>query len=178
MRFLIIIVFALLFEGCSSEERNKLDCYNQFLMELKKTNIYGEVMNKAKQDLPLLKDINNRSFFYDSAYIDSALLDSAIFFNDKKDKCLLLVLQKTSQELNLDQIQIIQGTLYEREWKFSLDRLPEVPHITFTSNKEVSQASHNNSFNLLSDKGRRFILSAGTTDIIGCKIDNKYWFND
>ena len=112
-------------------------------------------------------------------YIDSPIIDDAVFFNQDKSKCLLLILQQTSDTLYLDQILFMHGSYINGQWKFTIDRLPAVPKIIYTVHKSGSRVHPvRNSFQVLSEKGRLFVLTAGTVSNYGCTIDNKYWFGD
>lgn len=158
---------------------NKLECYQLLLTKLKKEKIYNEVMSTALISLPNIVNSDSRRKIYDSSYIDSTLIDDSIFFNTNRNKCLLLILQKTSKDLKLDQVLIIQGTYNRNKWEFSYDRLPLVPEVVYSVNKTIKGGKPiSNSFEYLSNEGRLFILTAGSIKGHDCEIDYNYWFGE
>ena len=162
-----------------SQENNKLNCYSSILKGTVLTKEYKLVMETAKRNLMNYSLLNVKHSMKDSSFIISSRLDSAIFFNNKKDKCLLLLLQQTAKDLKLDQVKIIQGTLKSGIWHFSYDRLPQVPEVTYTLNKKIKNSVNlTNSFTTLSNESRIFVLNAGTVDVKQCNIDQKYWFGN
>lgn len=178
-RYLLISAIYICTLSCIDNSSNKLSCYNDYLTSLKKEEVYSTILASVHKSIPTLKTPQNRVILQDTSFIINWKLDDAIFFNSKKDKCLLLILEQTNKDLRLDQIEIVQGTLVDKSWRFSLDRLPEIPHTIYTIGKEVKKdGNQNNTFNTLAKKGRLFILTAGTVDFFGCSIDNNYWFNE
>jgi hypothetical protein len=174
---IIIIGCIVMLNGCKNID--KIACNDILQQNIRKEKIYNEVMKSALIVLPNLKNKDGRIPYANSAFIVSSKIDSAIFFNEKKDKCLLLLLQKTDSEQRVDQVRIVQGTLKNSIWEFSYDRLPEVPEEIVTVDKQIkNKLNLNRPFNFLSLSGREFILTAGTTFDNDCKIDMKYWFGE
>ncbi|WP_207428312.1 hypothetical protein [Pedobacter sp. SYSU D00535] len=158
---------------------SKLSCFKSSLESLKGQEIYSEIQTAAFKVIPSLKNADNRSVIADTSFIKKWKIDDAVFLNSKRDKCLLLLLEQTSSDMKLDRIEIIQGTLINIAWCFSFGRLPEIPEITYTVTKEIKDGKNlNNSFDALSEKGRAFVLSAGTIKTTGCFLDDNYWFNN
>lgn len=173
--YLIYLSFLLSIFAC--QQSSKLSCFKSSLESIKRQEIYSEVHTAAFKIIPSLKNVNHHSVIADTSFIKKWKIDDAIFFNSKRDKCLLLLLEQTSSDMKLDQIEIVQGTLVNKVWRFSFSRLPEIPEITCTVNKEFMDGkNHSNSFNILSEKGRAFVLSAGTIEPSGCVLDENYWF--
>ena len=115
------LVGLLTLTGCMPD---KLTCYQDNLEALKLSPEYREVMVTGKKQLPRLTGERGQNLFRDTTYVDTAIIDDAVFFNKDKNKCVLLILQKTSKELYLDQVLIIQGTKLKGEWKFKQNRMP------------------------------------------------------
>lgn len=162
-----------------NQQNDKLSCYSSILKGIVPTKEYRVIMGTAKKDLMKDSRLNGKNAMEDNSFIISSRLDSSIFFNNKKDKCLLLLLQQTAKDLKLDQVKIIQGTLKNGMWHFSYDRLPQVPEVTYTLNKKIKNSVNlNNSFTTLSNESRIFVLNAGTVDVKQCNIDQKYWFGN
>lgn len=177
MKKYIFIVLILSVSSCVYE--NKLNCYEQDLVKLKKEKKYNELMYVAHDQLPNLLSVDNELVFKDSSYIDSAIIDDAVFFNKTENKCLLLILQQTSNEFKSDRIRVIQGTYLNDKWKFSSSRMPLVPEIIYTIKKlQKDNVLMSNSFKTLSDKGRKFVVDAGQTVFQNCTIDYEYWFGE
>ncbi|SHM49537.1 hypothetical protein [Mucilaginibacter sp. OK098] len=177
MKFILMVAALISLIGCS--DSNKLSCYNDRLTTYKKEKLYVQLIKSAKKEIPLLNDEHGQNLFKVPSYIDSAMIDDAVFFNQDKNKCLLFILQQTSNKLYLDQVLIIHGSYIKGEWEFMIDRLPAVPTIIYTVRKSGSRDHPiENSFKTLSEKARLFVLTAGTVGNYGCSIDNMYWFGD
>lgn len=174
-----LIFLLVLFSNCKNTPANKIECYASSLRKLQKERIYDDVIKSASYSLVNLKNRDGKRPYKDSSIIVSSEIDKTIFFNKDRNKCLLLMLQKTSSDLKIDQVQIVQGTLKNNSWTFSYDRLPDIPEITLTVKKHIqNKKSINNTFNYLSIAGQEFVLTAGTTIEGNCKIDEKYWFGN
>ena len=175
LNFISLLIFTLLItSGCIDNSKNKLLCYEQNLEILKKEKIYSDILTSAIKTIPTIKNRYDREFLKDS-YVKRWKLDDAVFLNTKRDKCALLILEQSADDLRLDAVHIVQGTFKDNKWNFSYSRLPDVPEIEFTIDKPSPQ---NNSFKTLSKEGRLFVLTAGTVKNSGCATDNKYWFNE
>lgn len=172
---MLILIIAIL----SCKNKSKFECYYDSLVSLKKDSNYAKILRAAELELPNLHNRHKIKVFRDSSYIDSAIVDDVIFFNQKRDKCLLLILQKTTGDLNLDQVRIIQGTFFNNNWSFTIDRMPDVPEIIYTINKPLQgKLVVNNSFETLSKKGREYVLNSGNVTSSNCRIDFNYWFGE
>lgn len=129
----IFVVLILSLSSCVY--KNKQDCYEQSLVKLKEEEKYRDLMGRAHQQLPFLLNLDKKFVFRDSSYIDSAIIDDAVFFNKTGNKCLLLVLQQTSNEFNSDRVIVIQGTYLNNKWKLASNRMPLVPEMIYTIKK-------------------------------------------
>ncbi|MEA5139520.1 hypothetical protein [Arcicella rigui] len=177
MKYLYILL--VLFCNACNNENNKLECYQLLLTKLKNEKKYNEVMSTAMINLPNIVNSDSKRKLNDPSYIETTLIDDAVFFNTNRNKCLLLVLQKTSKDLKLDQVLIIQGTYNRNKWEFSYDRLPLVPEVIYSVNKTIKGGKPiSNSFEYLSNEGRKFVLTAGVIKSNVCEIDNNYWFGE
>lgn len=173
--FFILMMFC----GCKYHSSNKMECFSEEQKRLKGASEYRDVLGSASSVISTLKNRNGKVLFDNGCVNVCSKLDSVVFFNEKKDKCLLLLLQKSISGLENDQIRIIQGTLEQNRWTFSYDRMPDVPEVTFSVAKHEKKTSNiNDPFKVLSDKGIEFVLNAGTTFDDNCKIDVAYWFAD
>lgn len=173
-----IYLFCFLTFSCSINPNKKLDCYNSSLANLKRDSTYKLIMKTFDSVALNIKDKEGFYVFHPE-YVKDVLRDQSLFFNTNRSKCLILLLQKSKDDLNVDQVQIIQGTLKNGKWEFYNNRLPAVPQITKTVRKKIIGAnSINNTFETLADEGRLFVLSAGNVSTSDCKIDPKYWFNE
>lgn len=175
-RYIFIVLIASL---SSCVHKNKLNCYEQALVKFKEKKKYKELMSTAHYQLLNLLSIDSKLVFEDSSYIDSAIIDDAVFFNKGGNKCLLLILQQTSIDFKSDRVRIIQGTYLNNKWNLSTNRMPLVPEIIYTIKKpQKDSIPVNNSFKILSDKGRGFVLDGGQTAFQNCIIDYEYWFGE
>lgn len=178
MKVFMYLFFFIMVLGCNNE-RDRLNCYSSSLGNIIRTKEYKLIMEQVAKGLLTNKELDINNPMKDSSFIISTKIDDALFFNKKKDKCLLLLLQKTANDLKLDQVKIIQGSLKNGTWYFSYNRLPEVPEITYTLNKETKNGINiNSSFSELSKESRMFVLSAGTINLDRCDIDEAYWFGN
>lgn len=174
MRIYIFVIFLIILSGC-----DRLACYEKTLPEIKQKTSYKQIMKSASFNLSKLRNRSNKLIFFDSTYIDSVLIDSAVFFNQKGNKCLLLILQKTTSDLRLDMIRIVQGTYLDKKWTFSADRVPLVPEIIYTIEKPgKGNRRINNDFETLSREGRLYILEKGNAEFNNCGVDCHYWFGE
>ncbi|WP_316826015.1 MULTISPECIES: hypothetical protein [Pedobacter] len=174
-----VIVCMVISFGCTGAVVNKMACNDINQISIQKEKIYEGVLKSASAVLISLKNKDGKIPYADSSFISSSKIDSVIFFNEAKNKCLLLLLQQTVTDLKTDQIRIIQGTFKNGSWHFSYDRMPEVPEAIFSVDKQIQDNINiNNSFHFLSISGQKFVLTAGTTLDENCKIDMKYWFGD
>jgi hypothetical protein len=174
-----ILVCIVMSFGCTDIVVNKISCNNVKQKSIEKEKIYQEVLKSASVVLTGLKNKDGKIPYAESSFISSSKIDSIIFFNEKRDKCLLFLLQQTVADLKTDQVQIVQGTLGDGLWHFSYDRMPEVPEVVFSVDKQIQgNINISNSFHFLSISGQKFVLTAGTTLDENCEIDMKYWFGD
>lgn len=163
--------------GCGLFQ-NKSSCYQDSLKNLTEQESYNAACESFDKQVSRIKN-RDGFYIYHTEYVKTVIRDDAIFFNHKENKCLVLLLQQTKDDLKLDQIQIVQGTLNLGTWVFSSDRFPPVPDVIFTINKwSLKGKNINNSFKKIANKGRSFVLNAGTFDSRGCEIDEKYWFGN
>lgn len=173
----ILFFILIMFCGCKYRSVNKIECFSEGQERLKGISVYRDVLGSASSIIATLKNRNGKVVFDNGCVNVCSKLDSVVFFNEKKDKCLLLLLQRSVSGLENDQIHIVQGTLKQKRWTFSYDRMPEIPEVIFSVNKD-KPSNTNNGFKALSNKGIDFVLNAGTTLNDDCKIDMVYWFGN
>lgn len=146
---------------------------------IKKSSEYQRIIVSAQESLAGVIDVDNKNYFLNPIYIDSAKLDDVVFLNKGGDKCLLLILQKTSKDVKSDQIRILHGARVNGKWLYFANRMPRVPQMTYSIAKPIKgSVLVNNSFKSLSDKGRDYILNFGSVSNQNCNIDCKFWFGE
>lgn len=171
------MLFVLVLSGCLFD--TKPQCYEQVLATFKKTSEYKTIIASAQRAILNVLDVNNRKFFVNPLYITSAKIDDAVFLNKVGDKCILVLLQKTTSNLKSDQISILHGALVKGKWQYFANRMPRLPQMTYSIAKPSKGSIHvNNSFKELSEKGREYVLKFGDASSKNCEVDYKFWFGE
>jgi hypothetical protein len=143
-------------------------CYNSQLETLKGGLLYKNVYSFFKNDFSQ-RQATSKSLLHKSA-------DEAIFFSADSTKCILLVLERSDQDIKgqgsfFGSARAYEGSLVGPEWKFK-----ESTWFTFDGGyfKKYSE----NSFENIAKVARYTVLSSGDASFGGCEIDEAYWFEN
>lgn len=168
---LITYVISAMVVSCSSsgqkaEIKNKNICFDIKLEALRFQSIYRDVMSQFVDTFEVLE---TRNRIFGQPNVVSNKVDGSVFFNSKKNECLLLVLQKFTNKLLFGQVRLIRGRYVNGKWIFK-------PSMVYTFDPDILKDYEENSFEVISKLGRYSVLTAGETIKDGCEIDEEYWF--
>ncbi|MBK7290478.1 MAG: hypothetical protein KBF82_12215 [Chitinophagaceae bacterium] len=172
--FFIIKMLLLLsfFLGCTTSDQailqTKTKCYAGKLIDLKKSEIYNEVMEKFVDTFKVMK--SDKRYFGVSEVVSNKI-DEAIFFNEGQSECLLIVLQKNNYGLVFGSARIIRGEQNSGRWIFK-------PSIEYTYSKDYFEKYPDNNFDNISELACYSVLTDGEVKKRSCEIDEKYWFEE
>ena len=169
--FSLNVIFVLSFiVGCTSNNHNtkqiKINCYDEKLRKLQFEPMYREVMSQFEDTFKIMKR-DKRNF--GASEVVSTKIDEAIFFNQNRTECLVIVLEKNDYGLVFGNAQIMQGRYNNNKWYFE-------PSIDYTYSKDYFEKYHENSFTNISKLARLSVLTDGEVEKDGCAIDDNYWF--
>jgi hypothetical protein len=156
--------------GCTSNgqdvKKAKANCYTDKLKEIKEIPLYKEAMSQFVDTFKVMKDDKR---YFGIPEVVSNKIDEAIFFNQNKTECLLIVLQRNSYGLVFGSARIVRGTLYDGKWLFK-------PSMDYVYSKDYFNGYPENSFENISGLARYSVLTDGEVKKRGCEIDEYYWF--
>jgi hypothetical protein len=165
-----IIAFSSFIFGCTSNGQDmkqaKMKCYGERLKEIREAPLYKEVMTQFSDTFKVMTG-DKRYFGFPEAYRNK--IDEAIFFNENKTECLLIVLQNNDYGLVFGSARIVRGTLYNRKWVFKVS-------IEYVYSKDYFNGYPENSFENISSLARYSVLTDGEVKKRGCDIDEDFWF--
>jgi hypothetical protein len=161
--FLIIIGIALL-GSCNNREvieESKTKCFDRKLASLQTTELYSRIHKSFADTLP----------YFPSSKIEESQVDSAIFLNEAKTECLMLVLERIDKkrDLGFGSTRVYRGELIGGQWRFKRS-------MSIDFEGDYFEKYEDNSFENLSTLARGEILIHGAVDRTGCDIDEHYWF--
>lgn len=167
-----IAIFLNFVIGCTSNGQDmkqaKINCYANKLNEFKKTSLYKEVMTQFSDTFKVLR---SDKLNFGAQEVVSTMIDEAIFFNENKTECLLIVLRKNEYGLVFGNARIVDGKLYGNKWVFELS-------IDYTFSKDYFNRYPENSFDNIAGLARYNVLTEGEVKKGGCEIDENYWFTE
>jgi hypothetical protein len=156
---IIIVCFFISMCGQRASVSEKNECYSQKLARLEEDPAYRVAIKQFTDSFTVLVR-QHQVLQYRKNFIDNA-----IFFDQRKEHCIILILQTTP---DLSFARAVRGDLRPGKWVFSLSREYIFEEEDF---KEIGGKSINN----LSRLGRYVILTDGHPPG-PCDIDEKYWF--
>ncbi len=166
------IFFSIFLFGCGSNGQRireaKLNCYKDKLREIADKPIYIEVMSQFIDTFSVMK---GEKEYFGIPEIVSNKIDEAIFFNENNTECILIVLEKYSDQLVFGEARMISGTLLNRRWVFE-------PSINITYEKDFFSLYRENNFENISKLARYTVLTTGEVKKRECDIDKEYWFKE
>jgi len=92
--------------GQKTEMKDKNTCFDIKLETLRNQSIYRDVISQFVDTFGVFED-SNRIFGRPDVVANK--IDESVFFNSKKDECLLLVLQKFTNKILFGQVRLIRG---------------------------------------------------------------------
>ena len=167
---LIITIFFIFMIGCNSMDKlikNKNICYDATLKILRDDPLYGEVMSQFVDTFQVMK---NDIPHFGIPEVEKKI-DEAIFFNQTKTKCLLIVSEKNNSNFVFGKARVIDGKSRGDRWIFEVN-------MEYTFSNSYYDLYTENNFENISKLARYNILIAGDAKRNGCDIDEKYWFVD
>lgn len=167
---LIVAVFLNFIIGCTSNGQDmkqaKINCYADKLKHMQREPLYEEVMLQFVDTFKVFK--NDKRYFGVPEVVNNKI-DEAIFFNESKMECLLIVLQRNNYDLVFGTARIVRGIAHDKKWVFE-------PSIEYTYSKDYFTGYKENSFEIIAKLARYSVLTDGEVKKEGCKIDDQYWF--
>lgn len=123
------------------------------------------------QFVDTFKVMKNDKQYFGVPEVVRTKVDDAIFFNESKTECLLIVLKRNIYNLIFGNARIIRGTLHGEKWVFK-------PSIEYFFEKSYYSLYLENNFENISKLARYDVLTDGKIKKAGCEIDEDYWFKD
>lgn len=165
-----MIVFLSSILGCASNGQDmrevKMNCYTDKLLEIKELSLYKEVMIQFADTFKVMK--NDKRYFGVPEVVNNKI-DEAVFFNENRTECLLIVLQRDIYDLVFATARIIRGIFQDGKWIFK-------PSMSYSYSKDFIRLYPENSFGNISKLARYSVLTDGDVKKKGCEIDEHYWF--
>jgi hypothetical protein len=161
--FLLAIFLSSCLHGKKEIIFKKNDCYSKKLERLATDTLYLSVYSQFVDSFESLKKSEKILQFRENK------IDHAIFFNKNRDKCILLILQKSSDTILFGYGRAVEGIRVNKGWQFSLSR-------EYIFDKDYLKLFNDNSFDNISMIARYCILIDGKVEKRGCEIDDYYWF--
>lgn len=152
--------------GQKSEILDKNNCFDVKLEALKSQKIYKEVMSQFIDTFRVWRDSGS---MFGRPNVVSNKIDESVFFNSKKEECLLIVLQRFTTSVSFGQVRVVRGRFIKGRWIFK-------PSMVFEFGGDYFKGYKENNFETISKLGRYSVLTEGETLKDGCEIDEDYWF--
>lgn len=143
-------------------------CHDKKLSELLYKPYYIDVHKQFRDSFSRLKE---RSGLFKSR---NSYIDKFAFFNEGKDKCILLLIQrdKKNDKSYFGYGRVIEGAKKNSQWSFELSQL-------FWFNADWFDIFSDNSLENLSKLTRYYLTISGKSYSTGnCIIDENYWFDN
>lgn len=132
----VLLVLLLICLGSCRKAKDNLNVYNEQLPFLKETKVYKDVQERAHEELKKWLSIGLKEV----RVLDDCnwKVDDAVFFNNLKNKCyLLLLLQDKAADAELDYVYVMYGALEHNKWTIYFVSLPSMvfPRNRFSKDK-------------------------------------------
>jgi hypothetical protein len=169
MKYIIAFIFSLvfLFSSCLKSEKEilfqKNDCYLSKLRKLVTDTLYTSVYSQFLDSFEVLRKNEKILQFRDYE------IDQAVFFNKARNKCILLILQRTTGKDIFGFGRAVMVVKNDKGWRFSLSK-------EYIIEGDYFEIFNNNSFDNISKVARYCIMIDGKVEIQACEIDEYYWF--
>ena len=145
---------------------NKVNCFEQKLNRCKETIVYKEARSDFKDTFDILK--KNPKYFGIPSIVQNSI-DEAIYFNKDSTECLIIVLQRISEDKFFGSARIVSGYKINARWKFNLN-------LEYNFDDSYFDLFRENSFDNISLLANYNLLVAGKVNRKECDIDYEYWF--
>ena len=128
---------------------------------------YQIVLRQFRDTFKILK---NQMEYFGAPQLSQNKIDESVFFNSKKDECVLIVLIRHDSRMTFGSARIVQGKLQDGGvWTFGISML-------FSFDRHYFSKCENNEFSSISVLARQAVLTAGNPVEEGCEIDEYFWF--
>jgi hypothetical protein len=174
---LFICLGLFFFYSCASQDKIKkkqLSCFDQYIDSIQNSPGYIEVRTNFLDTFNKWIDAGIKEVqIYKNIKWE---LDKAVFFNETKDKALLLILEIADSSVNGDEVRIVGAEKINNIWNFYYQSYPELMYDRKNNRKP-------NSFQYLSNEARFRIITDGYYIDRSCRINYKYiesdvWFTE
>ncbi|MBB6502143.1 hypothetical protein [Pedobacter cryoconitis] len=121
-KYLLVLISITGLAGCLNPDQKRA-LYNAQLDVFKKTDVYHQVQLSTQHSLRtwISSDLQGVQKLRKSNW----KVDDAVFFNQKRDKCyLLLLIQHKDLKASQDEVDILYGTLENEQWTIYFSALP------------------------------------------------------
>ena len=167
----IFYFFIATSSSCQTTNKDKIildknKCYDLKLSDLKKTDLYNEVMIAFNDTFPILK--TKKEYFGVPERVTNQI-DEALFLKKDGSECMLIVLQKSTPDLIFGAARMVRGFLKNNKWHFDVS-------MDYYFEKDYFQLFKENNFENISKLARYSVLTDGNTKKGNCEIDDYYWF--
>jgi hypothetical protein len=147
------------------ESKNK--CYRQELENLVRTPLYVKCHTKFQQTIDSLK--TNTTLF--NLSFEEINVDTPLFLkkSDSTECLVLLLIRNKDGSGDFGESRTFYGKRNGNNWSF-------VPGMSFSYDKDYLRMYTRNDFSNISELAVHSVLTAGNSPLLGCKLDDHYWF--
>ncbi|RAU83014.1 hypothetical protein [Pontibacter arcticus] len=169
-----MVLSSLVIFGCKSAGGQQ-QCLRNYISELKDTPEYNSIRSAARDTVAHWATLNIKNFY--GINRTKWEIDSAIFFNEDKNKALLLLLKvDTVSTAKLDYVQLMAAEKKEGMWYFYVQTLNSIIYDRGRYNK-----GRPFTFEELAQNARYELIEGGYYDKWSCNVNYAYvddWFDN